>query len=184
VDYQTTPLPDGTVLPGLFPSDIWFKEISSHVDFNNKSVLDIGCCNCSYGFQAIDAGANFYTGIEIESPKVLRARDLFRQYSIQNVEILHQDIKTFFPERTYDISIFGLIIYWIDCAEYQIKRIVDLTSGKIIFIFRLGPLDGTKYYQPSVPQLSKLIGRTPFVHSTVMHTQEQLIDLVIYDTTI
>ena len=72
--YQTVPLPDGSVQVGLFPTIDWFQKIMCLVDFSNARVLDLGCCQFSYGIQALHQGAKEVIGVDHDRDRVLESR--------------------------------------------------------------------------------------------------------------
>jgi len=178
--YQTTPMPDGTLVKGLFATDEWFRRIKKHVDFEGKDFLDIGCCTCSYGIQAVAGGARSVIGVDESAGRISESRQILDTYGVDNIELIHQRVEDFFPARRYDIAIFSMVIYWIEDAEYHVKRLVDKVDGPAIFVFRLGEHDGSVYFQPTVSELSQVVGRFPAVEETLVHTDEQHIELVIF----
>ena len=75
-----------------------FKVLSSIGDFNHKKILDFGCGIGDYYAWLIENKFNiYYTGIDISSKMVLKAKERF-----SNVEFIQQDIFSQPLEKTYD----------------------------------------------------------------------------------
>ena len=127
-DYQTVPLPDGTWARGLFPTDKWFEKIAAHVDFKGRSVDDLGCCQFSYGIQALNEGARFVAGIDNSKQRVDQSWALVEQWGLQKkAMVVHGSIEelpttAINPGNKADITIWSMIIHWLSTPQQQKKK--------------------------------------------------------------
>lgn len=183
--YQTVPLPDGTVILGAFPTIEWYKAMAEHIDFKDKTVLDLGCCQFSYGVQAIADGAKFVTGVDNDPKREKQSREVIDTiWNFKNAEFFDVDIEEFVPQE-YDIIIFSMIIHWLKDPELHIRRMLKTTKEKLVFIYRYpNPNKKEIGYRPSVYQLSTLLEQEPTIHTWLSKTEAQNITLAIYDKNI
>jgi len=177
--YQTVPLPTGEI-KGIFPTIEWYRKISKHLNFNGKTVLDLGCCTFSYGIQAINDGASLITGVENSDDRIRQCKDILTEWGISKAEIIREDIEKFVPCGTYDVIIFSMVIHWLENPEVNIKRLVCY-GKKIVFVYRYPQEKKEIGYRPSIDQLDSLMGEKAMIHEILSDTEEQRIHLVIYD---
>ena len=178
--YQTVPLPNNTVLSGLFPTIDWFNTINRYISFRDKTVLDLGCCEFSYGVQALVHKAEHVTGIDNDLKRIDQSKQVIDAWSFGNqTKLIHSDIETWQPDKHYDITIFSMIIHWLKDPAMHIIRLFNIMDTAIL-IYRL-PEKDMPGYRPSIVELSTLLGREPMIQKVLMDTPTQHIGLVIYD---
>jgi len=184
MSYQTIRYPDGTLIPGMFPTLEWFSAIAEHVDFENRSLLDVGCSMFSYGLQALDAGASLVTGIEINEETVERVNKLLRLHHVQNAEILHSSAEAFQSTRNYDVVLFSMVIHWLKDPEKHIKRLAEAATDKVVFVFRNPDPPEPGWFEPSFSKLDSIVGGQCISQKLLMDQDKQYISLAIYDKNI
>lgn len=179
MNYQTIPLPDGSIEQGLFPTIDWFNNINKHVSFYDKTVLDLGCCQSSYGIQALQKGARFIIGIDNDINRINESQKYIQLHNLDNqFLLLHKDIESFLPGDRVDITIFSMIIHWLNNSKDCIKQYMN-HCNTAIFIYRLPELNVTGFH-PTLDELSELVNK-PLIHnSVIMDTNIQHIGLAIY----
>jgi SAM-dependent methyltransferase len=182
MNYQTVPRPDGTTEYGLFQTIEWFDAISKWVNFRNRTVLDIGCNHFSYGLQAFSKGAEKVIGIDINQDALSNSLQNLNLWSISKdkYELVCGDISLNYNIPVHDIVIFSMVIYWINDAPTTIRRVLEYTKERAVFIFR-PPTDNTAHYQPTIQELSTLLGKEPIAQEVLLDNDIQHIDMVIYD---
>jgi len=179
--YQSFYMPDGEFIEGAFPTTDWFKEMERHISFENKTVLDLGCATFSYGIEAIKSGARLVTGIDNTDKMVDGSRWLLKEYGFGNASVYKEKIEDCQPGE-FDIVIFSMIIHWLEDAPNHIKRLSEKTQDKLVFIYRYPyPWKAEPGFRPSLDQLDRLIGQNHWVSTTLMYTNDQYIQMVIYD---
>lgn len=180
MNYQTVLLPDGKIVDGLFPSVLWFNKIKQYVNFQNKSVIDLGCNLFSYGLQAISNGANLSIGIEKSSVYVTQVQQWIKQYNLSRAYILEQDIETYLPDKKYDICIFGMILHWLKTPKQYINQIKPFIRDYIIFIYRPKTSVEDFGFRPTQTELNNLLGLSPILSEPIGEEIKQNIMLTIY----
>ena len=183
--YQTLLMSDGTIRQGIFPTIDWFNEIKKHVDFQGKVVLDLGCNSFSYGIQAIRSGAKFVVGIDNDQNRISESRAAILDHEIITTEktaIRLAKIEDFQPfPYVYDVTIFSMILHWLEDAPKQIQRYTDATKETVIFVYRYRQPDlKEEGYHPTLEELNAVVNLTPIHHSMLSTTKEQNIGLTIY----
>lgn len=182
--YQTLPLPDGSKIKGVFPTGEWFNAMSKYIDWQDKDVLDLGCCSFGYGLRAINLGAKFVTGVDNDPLRIEQAVYLIGEWDYYCeaciLEECIEDYQCANDWNTHDIIIFSMVIHWLSEPEKVIKRMWDMTYDKLVFVYRL-PEHTEPGYRPSVDELSQLIGQQPIASEKLMDTDTQQIQLVIYE---
>ena len=179
MNYQTVPLPDGKELAGLFPTIDWFKEIAKHIDFSNKSILDIGCCQFSYGISALNSGASYAIGIDCDQQRLEESKHYIDLWGYnEKTKLINSKAEELSVPHT-DIILFSNVIHWMDNAEYHIARIVKNTKI-VVFIYRVRGYEHDTGYLPTLDELNNVIGSKANVHEVISDTLEQNIRLSIY----
>lgn len=177
--YQTIPLPNGDILPGLFPTMEWFAKIHNYIDFTGQSVLDLGCNEGAYCILASQAGATEILGIDSIDERLIKARELAILWNYSHIVYQQELIESFNPPKLYDVIIFSMIIHWLKDAEAHIKRIAQYAKN-LVFVYR-APLEvGESGFRPRDGDLDTLLSRPVSYFSTLMETPNQLIKLAIY----
>ena len=182
--YQTLNLPGETV-QGLFPTLEWFNAFAKHIDFKDKTILDVGCASCSYGIEALKLGASYYYGVE-NDPKMISLSNeaMVKNSFTYKAEIAMSSAECFASEKTYDVVIFSMIMHWLNDAEKHVKRIADMSTNHIVFLYRYQWPDGTEHgYRPTIEELNALLDLKP-IHTEVLRKDKesgQYQMLVIYD---
>lgn len=177
--YQTMLLNDGTVINGAFDTIRWFNLVSDHVSFKDMVMLDIGCCQFSYGIQAINNGASHIIGVDSDQLRIDQSDYFINSCGYKDKTTL---IKSFAEELEvpdHDIVLFSMVIHWMKDPEFHIKRILS-KSSTAIFMYRLRGYDDDSGYLPTRDELDALVGTKSFVYETVSDTKEQNIRLAIY----
>jgi 16S rRNA G966 N2-methylase RsmD len=181
--YQTVPLPDGSVQAGLFPTIEWFQEIAQHVDFRDTRVLDLGCCQFSYGIQALQSGACFVAGVDHDSTRTRQSNENIRlwkferQCSVRNVDALDY-IESIYLD--FDVVIVGMLLHWL--VESQAKALLKGSwrnaDRALVVIYRLPTADGTGFC-PVSGDLDLILDAKGY-HQMLMDTETQRIGLAVY----
>ena len=175
-------LPNGDILEGGFPTVDWFNAFATHVDFRDKTVLDIGCATASYGVEAMNRGAAFYTGVELEQGNAHSAADFMLAAGHKDFQIWNTCAEGWTDHHKHDIVIFSMIIHWLQDAEYQVKQLAEMATDKVVFVYRHQHPGGTEPgYRPTVEELGVLID-APLVHTEILlNNGPQYQVLAIYD---
>ncbi len=130
--YQTIELSNGLKTPGKVPTDSR-RSFFDQIDFEGKTVLDIGCNSGQYCFWAKEGGATEVAGVDIDTKRINQARILTENEGL--------DVK--FEER----SIFDL----------------DFFSKPFDIVFCIAVLTEIQDIFGAIEQLKKVIGKRAFI---------------------
>lgn len=178
--YQTVPLPNGKIINGTFDTITWFHAISKHIDFKNKTMLDIGCCEFSYGIQALNLGAAHITGLDSDQLRIDQSQSIIQECNYTDRTTLVKGFAEEYEPLNHDITLFSMVIHWMKDPEHHIKRIL-LKSNMAIFMYRVRGFAEDTGYLPTMEELDSLMGTSHMVYETISDTKEQNIRLAIYD---
>lgn len=183
--YQSVPLPDGTWIRGLFPTDQWFERIAAQVDFNGKTVEDLGCCQFSYGIQALNKGAKSVVGFDNSEERVRQSDELIKQWNYGDRATVFKDtIETY--EKIWDsstlqsdICIWSMILHWLNNPQKHIARLKGKTN---VFVYRYpqGRAEDTGW-RPTLDELDAVMGCKHRHAEKLSETEAQNIMLAIYE---
>ena len=74
-------------------------------DYNDRTVLDLGCGTGEYALWYATHGARQVTGVDLSDGSLARAREQADQYDVRNVTFVKQDILTLeFPDEQFDYA--------------------------------------------------------------------------------
>ena len=149
--YHKIELDKGIVTPGYDFDDLWLplKEEMSKVDFGNKKVLDIGCWDGLWSFEAEKLGAAevFATDIHNQrsfseqgsitfefAKKHLKSKVKYREASVYDIDHYFQN--------QFDIVIFFGVLYHLRYPQLGIAKIRNsLKKGGILLMETASLLD-------------------------------------------
>jgi SAM-dependent methyltransferase len=102
-------------------------------NFQNKSILDLGCGDASFGKELLNQGASFYTGIE-GSEQMVKAANL--NITNGNGKILHETMESFsYPRNHFEIVTSRFAIHYVSDFYLLFKNVHNtlIDNGKFIF---------------------------------------------------
>ncbi|MBM7578200.1 class I SAM-dependent methyltransferase [Jeotgalibacillus terrae] len=119
-------------------------------DFQNKSILDLGCGDASFGKEILNQGANFYTGVEGSAQMVASAN---LNLLDENGTILHDTMESYsYPMKNYDIVTSRFAIHYVLDIQLLFKNVYNTLTDEGKFVFSVQhPLTTSSF-------LSKLTG--------------------------
>ncbi|WP_316570416.1 class I SAM-dependent methyltransferase [Neobacillus sp. YIM B06451] len=102
-------------------------------DFQNKSILDLGCGEASFGKELLNQGAAFYTGIEGSKLMVSSANlNIVRE----NGTIHHETLESYsFPTNKFDIVSSRFAIHYVSDIHLLFQNVYKTLkdNGKFVF---------------------------------------------------
>lgn len=130
-------------LPGHTFQPIWdfIIEAFEAVDFNRKAVLDLGCRDGLFSFEAEKRGARTITGIDNDmSPG---ATELLIPLFNSKVKLEEKNIYDINPEDTgrFDIILFLGLLYHLRYPVWGLKKAVDCLEDKGLLIIEAGMME-------------------------------------------
>lgn len=183
--YQTVPLPDGEVQLGLFPTIEWYQAFTKYGQFHGSRVLDLGCCQFSYGIQALRDGAEHVVGIDHDEIRVRQSCENVKHWGFeQQSTIRNQDAVDYIEclYSSFDVVIIGMLLHWLpeDRARILLRASWRNTSKGLFIIYRLPTVDGTGFC-PTPKDLDHILETEARGHEILMDTETQRIGLAVYD---
>lgn len=74
-------------------------------DYDDRSVVDLGCGTGEYAFWYATHGARQVTGVDLSDGSLARAREQANQYDVRNVTFVKQDVLALeFPDEQFDYA--------------------------------------------------------------------------------
>lgn len=143
-------------LPGAFPTEEWWNALRRGIDGPLGSVLDVGCAEGVMSVLALDAGAEYVCGLDINSERIALATAAAAgrnaDFWVQRSDRLeHGDFRT---------VILSMIAHWI--GKEETARLAKLAERNVAVIFRETnehyaiPENGTWF--PTLEELDATIG--------------------------
>ncbi len=102
-------------------------------DFQNKSILDLGCGDASFGKDLLSQGASYYTGVEGSEQMVSAAK---LNLNSESGTIYHENLETYsFPSNHFDIVTSRFAIHYISDIRSLFQNVYRAlkTNGKFVF---------------------------------------------------
>ncbi|WP_099361439.1 class I SAM-dependent methyltransferase [Fredinandcohnia onubensis] len=102
-------------------------------DFQNKSILDLGCGDASFGKDLLSQGASYYTGVEGSEQMVAAAKLNLKS---ENGTIYHENLETYsFPSNHFDIVASRFAIHYISDIRSLFQNVYRALkkNGKFVF---------------------------------------------------
>jgi 16S rRNA G966 N2-methylase RsmD len=181
-NYQTLPIVDGTEIPGAFPTIEWFRKTLPYVEYKNRTLLDVGCCQGSFGIQALANGASSVTSIDSSTKRIEETiKNIGERFPGNPGKVIFARAEDFNPEQ-HDITVLSMIIHWLEEPEETIRKYVESTRERMVIIYRHKQQLQESGYIPSQEELDRLIASPPSHHEFLSETPEQNIKMAIYDT--
>lgn len=181
--YQTIPLPDGSILEGFSPSIERYQVVSRLVGgFQNKTFLDIGCCEFSYGIQALKDSASFVIGIENSEEKIKLSNNFIKLWGFNDKAlVIKQDVNTFAYNIQHDIVLVSVIIHWLNKPKIFLKQVYSLAKEYFILVWRYPQQRKEVGYRPNIDEVNRLLGKEAKSFLFLSQTEDQHIGIAVYD---
>jgi tRNA (mo5U34)-methyltransferase len=128
------------VLPGVFSSG-WGDPVVEKLpyfglpaDLTNKRVLDIGCAEGFFSFEAERRGAREVIGID-SFPDSIRRFNITKAARQSNATAFLMSVYDLEPKRlgTFDIVLFYGVFYHLKHPQHALERIRTVCTGEILF---------------------------------------------------
>jgi len=128
------------VLPGLYSSG-WVDPVLKKLpyfglpeDLTNKRVLDIGCAEGFFSFEAERRGAREVIGID-SYPESVRRFNITKAARQSNATAFLMSVYDLEPKRlgTFDLVLFYGVFYHLKHPQYALERIRSVCTGQILF---------------------------------------------------
>jgi tRNA (mo5U34)-methyltransferase len=128
------------VLPGIF-SPGWGDPVVEKLpyfglpeDLTNKRVLDIGCAEGFFSFEAERRGAREVIGID-SFPDSVRRFNITKAARQSNATAFLMNVYDLEPKRlgTFDVVLFYGVFYHLKHPQYALERIRSVCTGDILF---------------------------------------------------
>lgn len=137
-------LGNGIVTPGMWgaPSATILKALDT-VDFRGKKVLDIGCWDGLWSFEAEKRGAKTVIATDLNTQRwpqdghltFMLAREVLDSKAIYRPDVSVYDVPRVFPERDFDVVLFCGIYYHLRDPLLALSRLRQaMKPGAIIVI--------------------------------------------------
>jgi tRNA (mo5U34)-methyltransferase len=128
------------VLPGVFspgwsdPSVEKLPYFGLPQDLTGKRVLDIGCAEGFFSFEAEKRGAREVIGID-SFPDSIRRFNIARAGRQSNATAFLMNVYDLEPRRlgTFDVVLFYGVFYHLKHPQYALERIRSVSTGEILF---------------------------------------------------
>lgn len=102
-------------------------------DFQNKSILDLGCGDATFGKELLNQGAGFYTGIEGSEQMVVYAN---QNLTKNNGTIHHETMESYnYPSNKFEIATSRFAIHYVSDIHLLFQNLHKTLkdNGKFVF---------------------------------------------------
>jgi 2-polyprenyl-3-methyl-5-hydroxy-6-metoxy-1,4-benzoquinol methylase len=150
-DYQRMPLPYGLSTQGIDRSStarLIFEE-----DLQGASVLDIGCCNGFFCYEAKRRNAGRVVGIEI-NPERYRHAQIFRHIYGIDIELRNDDFFTVLAAESFDYVLFLNVVHHLGDPIEALRKISAGTRKRLVIEF---PTFSDHWYRQAQKGVASLI---------------------------
>lgn len=123
--YQTIELPSGVTTPGKFPTHLR-TPVFDTIDFDGKTVLDVGCNSGQHSFLAKDRGAARVLGVDVDTKRLKQARTL-AQYEGYAISFEEGSIFDLAKHGTFDVVLCIAVLTEIEDffgAVAELKKVI------------------------------------------------------------
>jgi len=151
--YHSIDLGGGVVTPGHHWDHLWgpLKEEMSAIDFRGKKVLDIGCWDGMWSFEAEKLGASEVTATDIPSQRSFsdqgpRTFQFAKKHLRSKVEYRHAsvyDLDEVFSER-FDIVTFFGVLYHLRYPQLGVAKIRKILKDGGLLLLETSVISGTE----------------------------------------
>src|SRR4051794_19520070 len=111
--------------PGNSRSEEKLERIKLPADLNGKSVLDLGCNEGYFCFEAKQRGASYVLGLDYDEKLLTSAREMALELNLE-VEFQLANLHKLSLSRKFDFIIFLSALHYIDQPAQLLSRIRDL----------------------------------------------------------
>ena len=159
--YQRIELPYDFIVPGTDKRS-WAERIFDGIDFNNKTVLDVGSAYGAFSYEAIRRGANKVVALENGKKRFPIAKKI-SELMQQNIIVLNKDVEGGLIDEKYDITLLLNIIHHLLDPIYTIRKLGKAT--KELLIVEFPTLSNKKFIKRTGlrPQLLWLVRNYPLI---------------------
>jgi len=151
---HTIDLGNGIVTPGVWgpPSPTIMRAIDT-IDFQDKKVLDIGCWDGLWSFEAEKRGAKIVVATDLNTQRwpqdghvtFLLAHEALGSNAIYRPDVSVYDVPRIFPERDFDVVLFCGIYYHLRDPLLALSRLRQaMKPGGVIVVEGEVSLDRAK----------------------------------------
>ena len=102
-------------------------------DVQDKSILDLGCGDATFGKELLQLGARQYTGVEGSSQMAEAARSILQ---VQKGTIYEETMESFhYPIDTYDIVTSRFAVHYVENLNLLFQKVYQslIDNGKFVF---------------------------------------------------
>jgi tRNA (mo5U34)-methyltransferase len=146
--FHSIDLGNGIVTPGRAELAHLKAQANAFFDeaLKEKAVLDIGCYDGFYSFEAYRRGAKRVVATDHfiwQDDRCRQAFELARRRVAPNVEVLELDIADITPERvgTFDVVLFTGVLYHLRHPLQALEQVARLVSGTLVLETHLDAVD-------------------------------------------
>lgn len=100
-------------------------------DANNKTCLDLGCCQGFFLQEAKKQGALNCTGIDNDIISTCYAKEINKIMEL-DIEIMNGNIEDYFPVEQYDIVLLLNVLHLISDKEKMMNHCLAMTRGRLV----------------------------------------------------
>jgi len=125
--YQTIELSNGLKTPGKFPT---YKRIAAlkTIDFEGRSVLDVGCNSGQYSLFAKQRGASSVLGIDVDKHRLSQARILAKNEKL-DVEFRKESLFELSSHQKFDIVLCVAVLTEIPDLFGAVEKLKQVIGG-------------------------------------------------------
>lgn len=149
--YQRIPLADGVYTPGPMESEDKLRLVQLPEDLRGKSVLDIGCNEGFFAFEAERRGAAYVLAVDsnVEARKKFH---VVKRLLKSDVEFLFLNV-TDLDARTigrFDVTLFMSVFHHLEYPFLALDRVASVTREMAIMEFLVARMKGAGVDEPLV----------------------------------